>query len=311
MTSAPIRIALIGYGKIAIDQHIPAIAANPDFALAAVVSARGEGPVGVPLFRTVEELPILDLGITAATHCNTPRARLASALATIRWPLHTMLEKPPAATLSEWELLAEAAQNRATTVMTAWHSRANEAVGQAASWLADKRIRRMHIQWHEDVRKWHPGQDWIWDAGGFGVFDPGINALSIATAILPFRPYVTRSTLLIPANRPMPIAAELAFAANGWDGEITASFDWRAPQGEVWAIIVDSDGGRMELTGGGRQLRIDGETVLAHGDDEYPRLYAEFRRRMVGPQPLLDPAPLQLVADAFLLGKRLTVAAFE
>ena len=33
--------------------------------------------------------------------------------------------------------------------------------------------------------RWHPGQEWIWQAGGFGVFDPGINALSIVTRILP------------------------------------------------------------------------------------------------------------------------------
>jgi hypothetical protein len=43
----------------------------------------------------------------------------------------------------------------------------------------------VEIVWHEDVRKWHPGQQWIWEPGGFGVFDPGINALSIATRIFP------------------------------------------------------------------------------------------------------------------------------
>ena len=43
----------------------------------------------------------------------------------------------------------------------------------------------MEILWHEDVHKWHPGQQWIWEPGGFGVFDPGINAFSIATKIFP------------------------------------------------------------------------------------------------------------------------------
>jgi D-galactose 1-dehydrogenase len=311
MTAHPFRIALVGYGKIAIDQHIPAIRANPDFELAAVVSARGEGPQGVPIFRTIDDLPILNLGITAATHCNTPRARLDTALATIGWPLHTMLEKPPTATLTEWQLVEAATQPHQTCTMTAWHSRANEAVLAAMSWLGDKSIKRMHIDWHEDVRKWHPGQDWIWDAGGFGVFDPGINALSIITAILPFTPYVTRARLFIPSNRPMPIAAELDFAARGWGGRMTASFDWRTTGDERWRITIDTDAGQMVLDEGGRHLLVDGQTLLRHGDAEYPALYAEFARLITGTRKLLDAAPLRLVADAFLLGQRHSVAPFE
>ena len=62
--------------------------------------------------------------------------------------------------------------------------------------LAGKRIASMDIRWHEDVRKWHPGQEWIWAPGGFGVFDPGINALSIASRILPQRLFVRSAELV-------------------------------------------------------------------------------------------------------------------
>ena len=48
-----------------------------------------------------------------------------------------------------------------------------------ASWSSGR------IIWKEDVHHWHPGQRWIWEPGGFGVFDPGINALSVLTEILP------------------------------------------------------------------------------------------------------------------------------
>ena len=48
-------------------------------------------------------------------------------------------------------------------------------------------MKRLLVTWKEDVRHWHPGQQWIWEAGGFGVFDPGINALSIVTKIMPDR----------------------------------------------------------------------------------------------------------------------------
>ena len=37
----PLRIGIVGLGKIAADQHIPAIAENPRFTLAATVSRSG------------------------------------------------------------------------------------------------------------------------------------------------------------------------------------------------------------------------------------------------------------------------------
>ncbi|TIP51034.1 MAG: gfo/Idh/MocA family oxidoreductase, partial [Mesorhizobium sp.] len=66
-----------------------------------------------------------------------------------------------------------------------WHSRYAPAVEAARDFLGSTTIRSAAINWKEDVRRWHPNQDWIWAPGGFGVFDPGINALSIATHILP------------------------------------------------------------------------------------------------------------------------------
>ncbi|HJU77184.1 MAG TPA: gfo/Idh/MocA family oxidoreductase, partial [Sphingomicrobium sp.] len=43
----PIRIAILGFGKIAADQHVPAIAANPRFELVASSSRSGKGVGGV------------------------------------------------------------------------------------------------------------------------------------------------------------------------------------------------------------------------------------------------------------------------
>ena len=73
-----------------------------------------------------------------------------------------------------------------------------------------KRVRELRVTWKEDVRHWHPGQAWIWEPGGFGVFDPGINALSILTRILPSPIFVQSATLAVPANRAAPIAAEIS-----------------------------------------------------------------------------------------------------
>ncbi len=60
------------------------------------------------------------------------------------------------------------------------------------------------------MRHWHPNQAWIWEPGGFGVFDPGINALSILTEILPGPFTVGSARLVTPANVQTPIAAEVA-----------------------------------------------------------------------------------------------------
>ena len=90
-----------------------------------------------------------------------------------------------------------------------WHSRFAHAVAPARAWLDGRTVRSARISWKEDVRHWHPGQAWIWQPAGFGVFDPGINALSILTEILPGAFMVREATLTFPENRDTPIAATL------------------------------------------------------------------------------------------------------
>ena len=77
------------------------------------------------------------------------------------------------------------------------------------------------------MRKWHPGQAWIWEPGGFGVFDPGINALSIVTEIVPQPIFLTAARLVFPQNRAQPIAADLMFADASGAERVEANFDWR------------------------------------------------------------------------------------
>jgi predicted dehydrogenase len=82
-------------------------------------------------------------------------------------------------------------REQGVTLFASWHSRFAAGVPAAKAWLATHDIRAVDIQWREDVRRWHPGQTWIWEAGGLGVFDPGINALSILTEIMPREVFVT------------------------------------------------------------------------------------------------------------------------
>jgi D-galactose 1-dehydrogenase len=302
-----IRIAIVGYGKIAEDQHVPAIRANSAFELVGVVGPRvTEGP-GVPAFRSVAELKAA-VGVDALAICTPPGPRHAIAADALAGGLHVLAEKPPTATLGEAQALERLAQAGSATLFTAWHAQHNAAVRAARDRLAGRIVTRLAIDWREDVRKWHPGQEWIWRPGGFGVFDPGINALSIATAILPMPLLLEAATLGFPANRQAPIMAELRFQG----GDFGAQMDWRHAEGECWTIAVDTDDGmRLKLLAGGAVLEVDGTQEAAAGDGEYPALYARFAELVAAGQSEIDLEPLRIVADAFLLGCREPLAPFD
>jgi predicted dehydrogenase len=306
------RIAIVGYGKIAQDQHVPSIEANPAFEVAATVSRSGGGPEGLPTFHSVEGLLAAGLGIDCVAICTPPSVRYEVARDCLEAGLHTLLEKPPGVTLGECEELARLATEKGVTLFTTWHAQYNPAVTAAAELLSGKRVAAMRIVWREDVRKWHPGQQWIWAPGGFGVFDPGINALSIATKIFPGTLILREAELLFPQNRETPIAASLRFASPASGGALTADFDWRHSGGEAWNIEVEIEGGEtLTLADGGSRLLVGGEERTGHGPGEYPAIYAHFAELLRTGASHVDLAPLRLSADAFLLGRRTQIEPFE
>jgi predicted dehydrogenase len=223
-----------------------------------------------------------------------------------------LLEKPPGVTLGEVESLRRMALDREVTLFTTWHAQYNPAVAAAAALLAGKRIATMRIVWKEDVRKWHPGQQWIWRAGGFGVFDPGINALSIATRIFPGPLVLRAAELSVPSNRQTPIAASLSFVSPVADGELTAMFDWRHSGGEAWTIeLGTAEGVSLLLSEGGSRLFVDGEEREGAGPPEYAAIYERFADLIDERTSSVDVDPLRLTADAFLAGSRTSVEAFD
>ena len=306
----PIRIAIVGYGKIARDEHVPSIAADPRFELVAVASSRPQPSCPAPCFPSIEALTEAMAGtVDAVSICTPPTVRHAIARTAFAAGLHVLLEKPPAATLGEIAEIARLGREAGRSLFTAWHSQHAAAVPAAKAALDGKTVRSLDIDWHEDVRKWHPGQEWIWAAGGFGVFDPGINALSIATRILPMPLFVREAVLLFPENRQTPIAARIGFA--GGPGPLRADFDWRCSEGERWTIRVGTaEGGAIELREGGAKLLIDGRPQAVQSRREYPTLYARFAELIAAGESDVDVEPLRIVADAFLAGARETVEPF-
>jgi D-galactose 1-dehydrogenase len=304
-----IKLAIVGVGKIVHDQHLPAIAANPDYALIASAS-RNNTVEGLPGFTSIEAMLAAVPEIEAVSLCMPPQYRYAAAHAALTAGKHVFLEKPPGATLSEVADLEALAASRGLTLFTSWHSRYAPAVQPAKAYLAANAPTGMHVIWKEDVRHWHPNQDWIWQAGGLGVFDPGINALSIVTEILPKQIFLSSATLEFPENRDAPIAADLHFQDAG-ALRVHAEFDWRQTGKQSWDIIVDTAQGEVKLSDGGARLWIGGEEQKLDKEAEYPSLYRQFAALVKAGRSDVDVAPLRHVADAFMLGRRKIVDAFH
>jgi D-galactose 1-dehydrogenase len=307
-------IGLIGLGKIATDQHVPVIAADPDFEVVAVASQRGNGLPGVAQsYRDWQDLLRDAKGVDAVAICTPPQVRHTIARAALAAGKHVLLEKPPAATVSELVDLQRQATTASLSLFATWHSQFNAGVEEARKQLAGKQVRRLEVTWKEDVRHWHPGQAWIWEPGGFGVFDPGINALSIVTRIMPASIFVRSASLSFPANRAAPIAADIVFTGSGSrDEELTAAFDWRQTGKQSWDIAVETqDGLSLLLSEGGSKLTVNGTQTVDEPPREYQGIYRRFAEILSTGGTDVDADPFRLVADAFLVGRRVEVEAFE
>ncbi len=92
---------------------------------------------------------------------------------------------------------------------------------------------------------------------------------------------------------------------------MTAAFDWRQTGEQTWEIAIDlEDGTALRLTGGGTTLAVDGTVVEDAPRHEYDRIYARFAGLLAAGTSLVDLAPFELVADAFMVGRRAEVDAF-
>jgi D-galactose 1-dehydrogenase len=297
----------VGIGKIALDQHVPAIAASDSWDLAATVSRSGSVP-GVPAYTELDRLLAERPDISVVSLCLPPVPRFAYAQAALKAGRHVMLEKPPGATVAEVRALAALAARQGVTLFATWHSRMARAVEPARHWLAGRTVTGARIIWREDVRHWHPGQDWVFEPGGLGVFDPGINALSILTHILPQPVHLISAEIEVPVNRATPIAARLAFS-----GGVSADFDWRQTGPQTWDIEVTTDDGALALRMGGNILEIDGSPTTGEASimGEYPALYDRMAGLIRDRVSDVDLDPLILVADAMLLARRLDTDPFH
>jgi len=300
------RIALIGFGRIAQTQHLPAIAANPDFRLVAAVSRSDCRDPGIPLFKTVSALLAeRDLSLDAVAICTPPDARHEIAAQCLDVGLHLLLEKPAASSLGEAADIARRSRLAEKTAFATWHARHQPAVRDAARIIAKEGLSSLFVDWREDPQTWHPGQGWIWQPKGFGVFDAGLNALSIITRLIPSPILVRAAAFTMHADGQQPIAAKLEMNAAGISGQIIAEFDWRPNQEEHRVIKASTSAGtNLWIKDGGHPLIINSKaSAQKQSAGEYPALYARFARLIAAGRRDMDLEPLRIAADAYLIAR--------
>lgn len=308
----PVRIGLVGVGKIARDQHIPSIVGNADFALAAVASRHGHVD-GVPNYPDIETMLDSQPELEAIAICTPPQVHYEAARLALSRGKHVLLEKPPCASVLQLDNLVRLAGAVGRTFYQTWHSQHAHGVAPAARLMRERVLRRAHVTWKEDVRQWHPGQTWIWQAGGFGVFDPAINAFSILTTLFPEPIFPQSATLYVPSNCESPIAADVEFVTDS-RAKISAALDFRHTGTQTWDIDIETDQGPLKLSAGGAKLTVGSDAVpLEAGalESEYEAIYRRFAILIARGQSDVDARPLQLVADIFMVAQRTAVEPFE
>ena len=121
---------------------------------------------------------------------------------------------------------------------------------------------------------------------------------------------MTSADLAFPANRDAPIAATLALSdAQGLP--IAAEFDFRQTGPQSWDIDLDTDAGPGHPLPGRGEVEGRGQAAGRCRGSRICRAYRRFLELTVTGESDVDLAPLQLVADAYLLARRGTVEPFE
>lgn len=305
----PLQIGIAGAGKIAREQHIPAIRNNAAFSLAGC--AHCSAPIeGVANYCTFEEMLAACPDLDAVAICSPPQAHYNAALLALRSGKHVLMEKPPCPTVMQLDHLASVAERLERTLFQSWHLRHAAAVQSTQRWLMSRTIRGGRIVWKEDVRRWHPGQTWLWQTDGFGVFDAGINALSILTQVVTEPIFVQAADLFIPSNCETPIAATARLASGS--AEFTAEFDFRHTGQTVWNIDLETNRGTAQLSAYGNTLAVNQSDIVSEPpDEEYPSVYRRFDHLIAERRSDVDKRPLKLVADIFLVGRHYSVEPFD
>ena len=294
-----IRIAVVGLGKIAQDAHLPAIARSDEFELAFLVDPRFKADGPIPAFQSLDAALTAGVPFDAIALCTPPQSRLELC--------EQLLETSCAILPSTARIFSERARKAGIPIFAAWHSRFSSQMPAAIAWARHHPLKRGVIEWRENASKWHPGQGWLWQPGGFGVFDPGINALSILTALYDSNWAVSDVHFRTPENFHTPISADFTLSARG--AKVDVCLEFHTSSEEVWSIRLEAVNGEVfELTEGGAAISVGGGPIKGADTSEYDALYRHFAKLVRHRQTDFDISPLEIASEAFLRARHTPIA---
>ncbi|WP_320820889.1 SMP-30/gluconolactonase/LRE family protein [Thalassolituus sp.] len=296
------QVAIVGYGEIARKEHEPAINDSDAFQLACTVSI-DQGHAELPNFKTITDAINSGIEIDLFALCVPPGIRISLAREAVAAGKSVLLEKPPAVNEDELDELRLLAERNDVSVFTAWHSKYALMVPTAKALLADKAIQSIEIVWKESVDVWHPGQEWIWKNGGYGVFDSGSNAFSILTELLDSDISFVSGMLKIESIHEMPSQAKIEGDVAGVD--FIADLDWRWNEKEVWELRFKCENNDvLLLSDGGTKLFFNGDEIISEITDyisEYSEIYRKMDKLLLSGESEIDSRPMKICLDALSL----------
>lgn len=308
-----IRVAVVGLGKAAREQYLPALQAHPRFEVVAGVDPIPRD-LSIPVFPDLQQALASVEKVDAVVILTPSNTRMPIAVRAMESGCHVLLEKPPVPTAAELSTLHNLALSRGLTLFSAWQGRFGSQMAVAREWLRDLNVLGCDVAWHEDVERWHPNQTWIWEAGNFGVLDPGINALAILTDLLDTNLRICDAECTYPDGSATPIAvlAELEPADASY--RILMSMDWRLQGREAWEISIETDAGTIVISDGAEQVSLPSRTEpsIKKADKveiggQYQRILDRFAVLIDQGACDVDPVPLKL-AELLLNGAQRRVA---
>lgn len=97
---------------------------------------------------------------------------------------NVMIEKKKGEKIQEVNEMERMDERKGVQIYEKWNQREDEEVGKEREFLKEEIISQVQVEWKEDVRKWKKGKKWIWEKGGIGVLDKGINEMQIVKNIM-------------------------------------------------------------------------------------------------------------------------------
>jgi len=165
---APIRIGIVGLGKIALDHHVPSLLADARFELVAGATPSGRAPVDFPVYASLGAMVSATPALDAVAIATPPQVRYELAREALDHGLHVLLEKPLATSVTDAYTILHAVQRSDRVVAMGVNRRGEGYVPSMTSvpfgktWLA--RFYRVSFQGS-------PAQQWR--VGGLRFFRSG------------------------------------------------------------------------------------------------------------------------------------------